>query len=342
MHPQRWLWPVRDGTAVRREHQVLPLLGDDRGLLHLRRILRLRPASQLPHVEPLPAGYACAFTCCGTVCVPPCGACDHFTSCCNEGASHFAGRPTDVVAARQVMADTTSRAGPSTWSRARLARTNRVTSRGPLRRPSLFVRRRKRTPPRAPISPVCGIDIVRRACANTASAIRRRFSRMASIDERVSRRRLLKRAGVGVAAVGAGSMLTAGPAFAAGACHDCACGPCDGQVPCQPTHHASGWCVPTTEGCCFCHEGSSCACLDDCTTSGDCPPGWACALSCCGGFLCLPPAGTQAICAGAVAGGPMSSGGGGHAAGGHHPDPEAPPDGRSRTCVARASRDGSC
>ncbi len=56
---------------------------------------------------------------------------------------------------------------PGPRARARLARTNCFTSRGPLRRPSLSVRRRKRTLARVPISPVCGIDIVRCAWTNT-------------------------------------------------------------------------------------------------------------------------------------------------------------------------------
>ncbi len=85
---------------------------------------------------------------------------------------------------------------------------------------------------------------------------------MTIADERVSRRRLLKRAGVGAAVLGAGSMVTAGTASAVGFCHDCGCGVCSGQVPCGPGHHGGGWCIPTTEGCCFCHQGSNCNCLD--------------------------------------------------------------------------------
>lgn len=148
---------------------------------------------------------------------------------------------------------------------------------------------------------------------------------MAVTDERVSRRRLLKRAGIGVAAVGAGSMITAAPAAAQHGGHgdvDCigagGCGECDLQTVCG----SNCGCVITVDGCCFCHEGSSCASLSPCHTDAQCPAGWRCAYSCCGGTLCLPPCGGGHD--GLNQGGAMSNGGAG-GAGPAAPEPEAAP-----------------
>ncbi len=70
---------------------------------------------------------------------------------------------------------------------------------------------------------------------------------------------------------------------------DSPCGVCAGQVDC-----GSGcFCLITSTGCCFCHQPSSCA-LTTCRNKRDCPAGWECAYSCCGGLLCIPPCGTQA------------------------------------------------
>jgi hypothetical protein len=152
---------------------------------------------------------------------------------------------------------------------------------------------------------------------------------MAVTDERVSRRRLLKRAGAGAAAVGAGSMITAATASAAfdpgfsTACAPQGCGECANQQACG----TGCFCITTSSGCCFCHESSSCAELVACSTDADCHPGWACAYSCCGGTLCLPHCGSVilgvTLNATPNATGPTSSGG--VASGGHHPEPEAPP-----------------
>jgi hypothetical protein len=147
---------------------------------------------------------------------------------------------------------------------------------------------------------------------------------MAVTDERVSRRRLLKRAGVGAAVLGAGSLVTAGTASAAGNCNAGECHACTHTPSCTDGHHGTGGCVPTTEGCCFCHEPSFCFCLPSCTASSQCPPGWACAMTCCGGFLCVPPLGETAPCN--VAAGPMTMGGASHH-GGHHSEPEVPDGG---------------
>jgi hypothetical protein len=147
---------------------------------------------------------------------------------------------------------------------------------------------------------------------------------MAIADERVSRRRLLKRAGIGAAAVGAGSMLTATTASAvahgSGVCVGLgSCGPCLGNF-CD----ANCTCLINTEGCCFCHNSISCSHFWACDSSSDCPPGWQCAETCCGGPHCVPHCG--AFVGNALAGGPTSTGGG-HAAdgggGGHHEEAPA-------------------
>lgn len=148
---------------------------------------------------------------------------------------------------------------------------------------------------------------------------------MAIADERVSRRRLLKRAGIGAAAVGAGSMITASGASAAyadefsTACIPDGCGECETQQACGD----GCFCIIDVEGRCFCHEPSSCGSLTPCSSNSDCHPGWACAFSCCGGTLCLPHCGS--LVAGVTlnatpnATGPTSNGGGGghQEAGGH-------------------------
>ena len=143
---------------------------------------------------------------------------------------------------------------------------------------------------------------------------------MASVDERVSRRRLLKRAGVGAALLGAGSMLTASSAAAQGdptCIRTGGCGECNFQTTCG---EGCG-CVITVEGCCFCHQGISCGGATQCHHSSDCPPGWECAYTCCGGTICIPPCGffDTALVEG---GGAMSTSGAG--AGAPEPEPEAP------------------
>lgn len=123
---------------------------------------------------------------------------------------------------------------------------------------------------------------------------------MAATEERVSRGRLLKRAGVGAAALGAGSMLTATTASAA-APVSTACigtGGCTTNPPaaaCGPACTVCA-CGVTVEGCCFCFENSFCAGLPTCASSKQCPPGWSCvsldATNPCGAVtVCLPHCG---------------------------------------------------
>jgi hypothetical protein len=127
----------------------------------------------------------------------------------------------------------------------------------------------------------------------------------------VTRRKLLKRAGVGAAALGAGSLVTAGTASALAFCHDCACDHCPVANGCGTHHGGNTACFPTTEGCCFCGESTICEALEPCETSGDCPPGWGCILSCCSavfgfGPLCIGPPGTV-YSVGANAAGPQAA-----------------------------------
>ena len=121
---------------------------------------------------------------------------------------------------------------------------------------------------------------------------------MAVSEKRVTRGRLLKRAGIGAAALGAGSLVTAGTAGAAfPPSKECTtvggCGVC--SDPAQVTCGSGCGCVVTVEGCCHCHQGISCGNPHAiaCTKSSQCPPGWACARTCCNGFepICVPHCG---------------------------------------------------
>lgn len=134
----------------------------------------------------------------------------------------------------------------------------------------------------------------------------------------LSRRKLLKRAAVG------GGMLVAAPAMTStaygqtgspncranptpGVGEPVKCNPgepCLGQTPCGGEIPAGSFCtcIPGCKqqgnqesGRCFCHEVSLCAGLTPCESASDCPPGWACAESCCPGCNCLPPCGTNPV-----------------------------------------------
>src|SRR5262249_61888501 len=46
------------------------------------------------------------------------------------------------------------------------------------------------------------------------------------------------------------------------------------------------FCLVTATGCCFCHQPQGCGGLTPCRKNGDCPRGWQCSHSCCGGLFC--------------------------------------------------------
>jgi hypothetical protein len=143
--------------------------------------------------------------------------------------------------------------------------------------------------------------------------------------EGLSRRRLLKRVAVGGGIVYAAPFMTS--AALAGAddgnprCNAVVgpdgpikCGPdscfdqeqCSGEIPdgsvcsCVPREPGNG--NEEGGGQCFCHEVQFCAGLTPCENTGDCPPGWACTSSCCGGgWFCLPPCGTNQVFGGLAA-----------------------------------------
>ena len=124
---------------------------------------------------------------------------------------------------------------------------------------------------------------------------------MAASETRVTRGRLLKRAGVGAAALGAGTMITASTAGASlpasAVCKDPAgangCGTCPGLTD-HPCPGGSGccFCGINTESCCVCVENFFCN-TPACTSSSQCPPGWSCLPdTCCGaGGVCAPHCG---------------------------------------------------
>lgn len=108
----------------------------------------------------------------------------------------------------------------------------------------------------------------------------------------ISRRRMLKRIGAAGAVAWVTPVISSltTPAHAAGTQPAGGCSDCSSVCPQAICGETCG-CLPTVEETCFCHEFSACADLTSCASSEDCPPGWACASSCCGVPLCLPPCG---------------------------------------------------
>jgi hypothetical protein len=137
--------------------------------------------------------------------------------------------------------------------------------------------------------------------------------------DRLSRRTLIKRAGVAGALVWSAPVLSSltSAAHADGSVVPVPCpggcdpnNPCFGQGPCDAPGEVFCSCVPEVgTGDCFCHESSSCSALRDCTTNADCADltGYVCATSCCANAKCIPPCGVFVSEAG-VAGGPRTTG----------------------------------
>jgi len=134
----------------------------------------------------------------------------------------------------------------------------------------------------------------------------------------ISRRKLLKRAGIGVAAVGWSAPFLTSTASAriksgqSPACHangQVACPDCGFcSFPCATKNGLVCGCAPAVNqgkptGCCIGVGNFAC---DDpnavpCNSTADCPPGWKCTINCCG-QTCAAPCGQGLSC-----GGPVSS-----------------------------------
>lgn len=109
----------------------------------------------------------------------------------------------------------------------------------------------------------------------------------------VSRRRVLKRLGAGVAVAWAAPVLTSlrSAAFAQVGSPQC---PCDLNEGCDPAIGCEGsdetgpcncWTL-ADQSACWCGPLVLCDTLQPCD-NGQCPPGFACVWNCCG-FLCYP------------------------------------------------------
>lgn len=120
---------------------------------------------------------------------------------------------------------------------------------------------------------------------------------------KITRRRLIKRLGVGTAVAWLTPVVTTlgSKAIAGGCCQcteegTCNCDwTCGGIITqcgqgCGPLGDA--YCSRDTDGVCFCWENSFCSEVSDCTQNSDCPPGYACIPgTCCVTSKCLPACG---------------------------------------------------
>lgn len=108
-------------------------------------------------------------------------------------------------------------------------------------------------------------------------------------EERISRRRMLKRIGAGAAVAWTAPIITsvmASPAFAQSPTCDCISDPCSNE--CGPPG-AGCLCAQPTEGGCACFIPE---CLSPCNSSSDCGSGQLCVTICCGENFCA------ALCSG--------------------------------------------
>ncbi len=133
------------------------------------------------------------------------------------------------------------------------------------------------------------------------------------IQDRISRRRMIKRLGAATAVAWTAPVLSTlgnSPAWAqydgVGPCANTDCPPlgqpvetyCSSQVDCgaEPSGNPCS-CVRAQEDNCQCHSCVFCdnPAITPCATAGDCPAGWICGLSCCSDtntdFRCLPQCG---------------------------------------------------
>jgi hypothetical protein len=123
------------------------------------------------------------------------------------------------------------------------------------------------------------------------------------IRVRISRRRMIKRVGLATGLAWSAPILSSvrTPAFAQySVCTGTEA--CDSSVICGVGDRGFVClCAPTTEGTPFCRQAQQfCGCAEFavCTSSADCPQGWACFVGgqpgCCPTNLCLPPCGVRA------------------------------------------------
>jgi hypothetical protein len=129
-------------------------------------------------------------------------------------------------------------------------------------------------------------------------------------SRQVTRRKLLKRVGVGGAVLLAAPVVTSTasaqrlPRFVCKQGCEVGGDPCGGQRPCTNADERFCTCLLSNSGRCYCHEPSFCSDLPACTVQADCPDDWACATSCCaGGKFCHPPCGTVIVAGAAAAAG---------------------------------------
>ena len=116
---------------------------------------------------------------------------------------------------------------------------------------------------------------------------------------RISRRRLIKRMGIGTAVAWLTPVVTSFGSHADAACVECADPYCDwtcgGQLNqcgqgCGPL--GAAYCSRDVDGNCFCWEDEFCSEISDCSQNSDCPPGYACIPNtCCGVSKCFPACG---------------------------------------------------
>jgi hypothetical protein len=116
--------------------------------------------------------------------------------------------------------------------------------------------------------------------------------------EGLNRRRLLKRAGVGAAALYVAPALTSSASAKihwCGASDGAYCQPaCAGLRACKPADNPNCGCFPQVNtGRCFCGDltpsGGLCDNLQDCFANADCPDGFSCVSSCCDAVFGTPP-----------------------------------------------------
>jgi hypothetical protein len=121
---------------------------------------------------------------------------------------------------------------------------------------------------------------------------------------KITRRRLIKRIGVGTAAAWIAPIVTSLGAKAEADCIQCSDpDPSNGDCAwvCGGTLYQCGqgcgplgaaYCSHDTDGRCFCWEDSFCSEVADCSQSSDCPPGYGCIPdTCCGTPKCFPACG---------------------------------------------------